>query len=30
VMRLGLAAMANHQKQVSGEGKKVSFADSAG
>jgi hypothetical protein len=29
VMRLGLAAMANHQKQVSGEGKKVSFADSA-
>jgi hypothetical protein len=26
VMRLGLAAMANHQKQVS-EGKKVSFVD---
>jgi Zinc knuckle len=29
VMRLGMAAMANHQRQIAGEGRKVSFADSA-
>jgi Zinc knuckle len=29
MMRLGMAAMANHQRQIAGEGRKVSFADSA-
>ncbi len=29
VMRLGMAAMAKHQRQIAGEGRKVSFADSA-
>ena len=29
VMRLGMAAMANHQRQIGGESRKVSFADSA-
>jgi hypothetical protein len=27
VMRLGMAAMANHQRQIGGESRKVSFAD---